>query len=179
MATPFYLAESQFTGRIRIDFGNYADFNDFAADIEQEYMQKLLGYRIYKTIADYENGMALGLDDKYGVLIEGDRDGWTDDDGVLRRLSGLKEMLKWFFYVHYLTEDHDARTVSGDPQEVYIKTVNGARHVFNQKIVKAWNRAVDLYYEIVDYMEYIESGTPDTYEDWDYEELEYINNFGI
>ena len=177
MATPAYLSKTQFIGRIGLQIGNYDDFNNYAYDIEQMYLLKLLGFQQKR---EYEVDNADGtLQSKYEYIISGILAGYEDQNGVLRQLKGFREMVKWFFYFHFVTEQQDPRTLSGDPQEAYIQAVNGSKNVMNRRVISAYNQGVDYYNEIVDYMTYIESETPDTYENWEYEELKKINIFGI
>jgi hypothetical protein len=55
MATPLYLAKNDFLkvgtgGSLLIDFGNYEDFNNFAAEIEKKYLTKLFGVALRYTV---------------------------------------------------------------------------------------------------------------------------------
>ena len=175
MATPSYLAKSQFVGDIHLLFGNYEDFNDFAVNIEKKYLQKLLGFNHY-----YEIYIAGNKDQKYVNLRDGIEAGYEDRDGYQQELRGFKEMLKYFFYFHYVIEVQTERTLSGDPQEAYIKMVGGSKQSANVRLCNAWNTGVKYYNQLVDYMIITEDNTPDTYEDWVYDDtLTNINTFGI
>jgi len=169
--TPAYLAKSQFVGQLHLDFGNYVHFNEFAYDVEQDYLLKLLGYEI-KSLLE-----ASPSTEKYANILNGCE--WTDTNGVLKKQRGFKEMVKYFFYYRFRIEEEDPRTKSGDPTEAYIKAVSGAKHILNKRIIRNYNRGVIIFNEIIEYMTYIEGQTSDTYENWSYETLEESNSFGI
>ena len=168
--TPSYLAKNQFVGPIELDFGNYENFNEFAYYIEQKYMVKLLGDDLKLAL------QASPETTKYANLLNGVE--YEHSDGQTYDMKGIKEMLKWFFYYHFVIEEEDENT-QADPQQAYIRAVNGVKFIKNRKTIRAFNRGVDLYDEVIKYIDHINGVTANTYDDWIYETLEKINSFGI
>jgi hypothetical protein len=90
-------------------------------------------------------------------------------------------MLIYFFYFEFITRVQDKRTLSGDPQEAYVRSVQGERHIKNNHLVTIWNEGVRCWNEIVDYINYqVDQESNDNFEFWPYtEKKETINTFGI
>ena len=84
MATPKYLAISQFVGKIELMLGNYPQFDDFAVWVEKKYIDKLLTYEYRVQLFKYD----LTGDEKqiYDYLLEGFTSGWVNDAGILKEM---------------------------------------------------------------------------------------------
>jgi len=177
MANPVFLTKAQFTGQVEIDFGNYDEFNQFAIEIEKKYAFELFGYEMGRDILNKLAALQL--------VYSGTDDYWTDlrlsNPYRAKNLEGFAAMVKYFFYFEFITRVQDKRTLSGDPQEAYVRSIQGERHIKNNHLVMVWNEGVRCWNEIVDYCGYqvdYESNTD--YNRWPYTaEKETINTFGI
>jgi hypothetical protein len=166
MATPSFIKKTDFQkvgtgGSLLIDFGNYEDFDNFAYEIEQRYLTKLFGVYLRNIV-----GTLAGIS-------------WTDDGVTYHEVHGKAAMLRCFFYFHYFTEIEMSRKTSSDPGDAYMKAVDGTRAVFNQRMINAYNKGVDYFNEIVDYLNYQNSLDPTAYPNFSTAKMEYINSFGI
>jgi hypothetical protein len=165
MATPSYIAKTDFQkvgtgGSLLIDFGNYEDFDNFAYEIEQKYMTKLFGVYL-RNIVDLKSGQS-----------------WTDGTNYYEH-HGTTAMIQQFFYFHYYTDIEMSVKTSSDAATAYIKTVEGVRHLSNRRMIAAYNKGVDYFNELVDYINYrISEGSTD-YPGFATEKMTYINIFGI
>ena len=160
MATPQYLAKTDFKGVLKIDFGNYDQFDDLAAKIETDYMTKLFGVYLRNTVS-LKSGLSYQVSGDY------------------YEIHGTTEMLKYFFYFHYMTEHHTEMARTDKIEEIYSYAVGGQKARMNRLIVNNWNTAVDYYNEIIDYVNYqISQGSTD-YEGFNPVILEKINEFGL
>jgi len=177
MATPKYLAVSQFVGKIELMLGNYPQFDDFAVWVEKKYIDKVLTYeyrvKLFKDQFDHVDEEAL-----YGRILNGLTSGWTNEAGILVEMVGIKEMLKWFFAYEFLTTKTDQRNKESNAETVYINKISGARDSANLDIVGIWNQGVEYYNQIVEYLTKQKSDT-DYFDNWTYVKLEKINSFGI
>jgi hypothetical protein len=178
MAAPVFLQKSDFVGEIEIDFGNYDEFNNFAYAIERKYAFELFGPELGRSILSNVNVL--------GAVIQGSDDYWTDtrDNDPRyrsRNLHGFHAMVKQFFYFEFITRVQDKRTLSGDPQEAYVRSIQGERHIKNNHLVMIYNKGVQFWNEIIDYIEFQEySGVTEYYDRFPYpDKKETINTFGI
>ena len=176
MATPKYLAVSQFVGKIELMLGNYPQFDDFAVWVEKKYIDKLLTYEYRVQLFKYD----LTGDEKqiYDYLLDGFTSGWVNDAGILKEMVGIKEMVKWFFAYEFLTTKTDQRNKESNAETVYINKISGARDSANLDIIGIWNQGVEYYNQIVEYLTEQKSDT-DYFDNWTYVKLEKINSFGI
>ena len=179
MATaPYFITEDQFVGSISLDFGSPGFDDDFAAEFEEEILQKLLGYQVFKELIDDLDANNDPATAKFTYLVDGIAAGWTDDSGQLRQLKGIKVMLAYLFYHRYVEDVQTHQTTIGS---IELSVENGVQNYAgrNKRAVRAWNRGFVYYRELYDYMNKIESDTPDTYENWEYTAIEKDNTFGI
>jgi hypothetical protein len=177
MATPVFLKKSDFVGEIEIDFGNYDEFNSFAIDIEDKYCYQLLGVDLGRELVNAPSS--------YDYIVLGEQNNWIDSRFAApydkKRLRGLKKMLQYFFYFEFITRVQDKRTLSGDPQEAYVRSIQGERHIKNNHLVMIYNKGVDCWNEIHDWLTFqIDVEKNDTVETWQrHEKLKHLNTFGI
>jgi len=175
MAAPTYLAKDDFLkvgtgGSLLIDFGNYEDFDNFAYEIEEEYLTKLFGVR-NKQLFDADRTL-----DKYADLFV--KTDWNDGTNYYT-YQGITKMLQYFFFFRYYTDIEQSIKTSSDAATAYIKTVEGVRDLSNLRMIKAYNKAVDYFNEIVDYIIYFNNETPEHYPQFDTIKMKKINIFGI
>jgi hypothetical protein len=163
MSSPTYLTKEMFMqegGRLQIDFGNYDDFDNFATEIERKYLTKLWG------VHNRDSYTMTGLS-------------WTDGTSYFE-VHGHEDMLKAFFYFHYITECQGAKVLSGSAEEAYQVAVNGTKDLITSNVIKAYNQGVDYFNEIVDYVNYQNSQDPTNYPDFNTSRItEKLNIFGI
>ena len=179
MATaPYFIDEDLFVGSITLDFGKEGFDDDFAAEFEEEILQMLLGYDVYKALIADLDAANDPTTDKYTYLVDGIAAGWTDDSGYLRQLKGIKVMLAYLFYARYVEDRATNYTTIG---VVELQSENATQNYFGRikKSIRAWNKGLVYYRELISYISYIEGNTPDTYENWHYVPLEDENTFGI
>ena len=176
MATPSYLTTSVFVGEINITFGTSSKFNDFAAELEVDYINKLLGYELYQEFTDR---ISEG-DDKWGYLRDGLPKGYSDSNGDVHRLRGITVMLKYFFYYHYILDQQSTATSVGDVQFGVQNAEQSAHSYTTKKLIHAYNKGVDCYNELIDYIEFKNSEEGDDYYDgFNPTYIEHINEWGI
>jgi len=165
MATPSYIAKTDFLkvgtgGSLLIDFGNYEDFDNFAYEIENKYLTKLLGVYLRGTVPPI-----LGAS-------------WTVGSDYFEQ-HGTTAMIQQFFYFHYYTDIEMSTKTSSDAATAYIRTVEGVRHLSNRRMIAAYNKGVDYFNELVDYINYRISEGATNYPGFATEKMTYINIFGI
>jgi hypothetical protein len=155
-----YLTKAHFTGMLKIDFGNYDNFDDIATFVENKYMTKLFGVHLRETVS-LESGQSYQ-----------DGDTWKEHHGTT-------EMLKYFFFYEFMTKVQNDIARTDKIEEVYSYSVSGQRDRMNFMITGNWNIAVTYYNELVDYVNYlIDEGSTD-YEGFDPESLEKVNVLGV
>jgi hypothetical protein len=127
----------------------------------------------------------LNKDVDFQLVYLGTDDYWTDlrESNPYRpkNLEGFTAMVKYFFYFEFITRVQDKRTLSGDPQEAYVKSVQGERHIKNNHLITIWNEGVRCWNEIVDYCEYqVDYENNTDYSIWPFTaKKETFNTFGI
>lgn len=175
MATPYFLAESQFIGEIQLDFGDFNKFDDFATQSEKHYLIRLLGWQLYKALIDDLDGNNDPQTQKYINLVDGIEAGYVGTDGIYYELAGIKAMLPYFFYCDYIKDVQGHNTETGDVQTSVTNSVESVGNR-NDRIIKAWTKGRCYYYQLVDYigLQNSEQGE-DYYENWFYSEMGSIN----
>jgi hypothetical protein len=142
---------------------NYCPF------VEEMVLRKLFGETLYndfildKTVTKYAN------------LINGVTAYYTYNS-VTRKFTGIKKMLAYFTYFEFIPDQYSYNSQFGQKKP---KANNSESVIDHKKLIRAWNKGVDLYNEAIFYMQYINSIIPDTYEDLLSEEIEHINQWGI
>lgn len=178
MATPIYLSKSLFVGELKIDFGNFDNFNDYAAQFEKATLYDLFGYHFGNILYEYWTGEEEVS--KYYYLIDGIDGGWEDSSGVQQKLSGIKEMFKYLFFDQFITEMNNELSRTQDVEQAYVQSVTGQRHAFNKRLCRVQNRAVELYNELIEYIDYQNSVNGSSYyENFVQKTLQGNNTFGI
>lgn len=179
MATPTFLATSQFVGDIEIDFGNKSDFNNIAYQFEQDTLKEMLGSNLKYV---FLNSMPEELSDVYNDLKDGLSENFTAADGYEYEMHGITAALKYLFFGYYMKHYHNELARTDNVEQAYIESVNGTRNAFNMRIVKMHNKGVNYYTEVQRYIEYLIDKNNIEYLSIDYfepETKEHINIYGI
>ncbi|MDX5586503.1 MAG: hypothetical protein QNK20_16575 [Aureibaculum sp.] len=134
------LTPSDFIGVYAITQNDFkeTDIQDYINTLEEQYIRQLLSDEAYHDISTQNP-----LSQKYIDLIDGVN--WVDDCDVKRINKGLKEVLKYFIYYHYVG-DNFAQTVTGNNS---MPSSENAVHLANGKNTQIannrYNRGLDLY----------------------------------
>ena len=180
MATaPYFISEAQFVGEINLDFGKTGFDSTYAAEVEEEVLTNLLGLELYLALVADLDASNNPQTDKYTYLVDGIAAGYSDTTSILKRLKGIKEMLKYFFYCSYQSRNQSSQTTIG---EIELESVNAtkAKQSLYSLYVSAYNKGVVLYYELINYITYKNGAEGDDYYDgFYYQELDEMNIFGI
>lgn len=159
-----------FKGTLNIDLSNEATQDElslYIETIEKKYLKLLLGLETYADYLQHKSSS------HYINLVNGEANP-VSSGGLTIYYEGLKNMLANFTYYHYVTESQSVNTGIGD---VSLESENGTKMLNKNKLIAAWNNAVDDYNLAIDYME--DSSRSANYPNLDWTELKYINSFGI
>lgn len=163
----------KFIGLIYIDLEIRDDRNtlnvNYCPFVEKKMLTKLMGETLYN---DFKNNTTVT---KYANLINGVSTTY-EYNGKNKVYTGLKDMLAYFTWFYYVS---DQQTFNSQVGQVQPKVQNATIVNPAGKYAMIWNEAVELYYQAIDYINYINSVTPDTYDDFLYEDIDKINQFGI
>lgn len=152
------LAYTDFTSSLNLDtestdqqtyIGNMID------EFEPKYLRRVLGDSLY---FDYTQNTGAT---KYTTLVNGETNNYYTDNGLNYPFYGLKEMLKYFIFFEIKKD-----SISYD-NSVGENVLNNQMNETNLKLVKAFNKGVELADEAIDYINYKNSQTADTYPDFE------------
>jgi hypothetical protein len=161
-----------FTGLINIDTtaqGTIAELNSYCETYEAEALLSLLGRTLYTEYLGDLNAT------KWTYLLNGVAAAFEYDDKTMI-YAGLKTKFCYLIYGPYTRDQVAANTSFGD---VAPKPSNGEQTYNISRAVKAYNIWVDAFNDAVDYINYINSVTPGTYDGFDTDKLEYANSWNI
>lgn len=180
MATaPYFISEDQFVGLVNLDFGKEEFPSSFAIEVEENICINLLGYDLWTALIADLSDLNVPNTQKYRDLVDGISTGYTDNSEYLKRLKGIKEMLKYFFFATYQSYLQSHQTQIGEFEfsaENSIKSGSG----LNNKFVYAYNLGVVYYYELINFINYKNSSEgQDYYNNFHYELKCKTNVFGI
>lgn len=180
MATaPYFLSTDQFIGTIEVSFSDYNVFSDMATEIEEDILVDLLGYELYLALVADLDASNDPQTQKYIDLVDGIAAGYTGSDGVMHRLKGIIAMLPYLYYYYHVENVQSHTTEVGD---IEISVTNSEKSIAarNKRAVRAWNKGLVYYRELVDFINYKndEEGD-DYYENFDNTVLDDQNTFGI
>jgi len=142
-----------FVGAINIDTSKQTtidELNAFALLYEPLYLKALMGTRMY---FDFLSNITAT---KYTNLINGTSEVF-EWEGRYLKLSGLKVMLSYFIYFHYLPTQKNFNTVRG---QVEAKIENATNINPSKELVRAYNFGVQYFNEAADYIEYKSADYP-------------------
>lgn len=162
---------SDFTGDLNLDLGTggQAQIGYYITELQRELFTKLFGRNLYASLD------ITPVPAKWTELITPGTIYYTYENYKFL-YPGLKRMLACYVYCKWQTLEMSASTPEGET----ISTSTNGEHVFNAgKQVRVWNEMVRLYYEVINYVNYKNSVTPNYFEEFEYEEIEEINSFGI
>jgi hypothetical protein len=157
-----------FTGSINIDTGRddvRTDLANYIDEYEKSMLLLLLGRDCWKN---YQSNKT----ESHWVTFENGVD--YTDNGRVKEYEGVKQMLAQFVFFYFSRDQRSGNTPVGEASATII---NPAFNV--QKEVRAWNEAVRLWDEAVEYINWKNSQTADTYPYFEPTELREINSFGI
>ena len=163
---------SLFAGIINIDTSRLEieeEINYYCLIHEEESLKKLLGNTLY---TEYLTDNTLV---KWTNLIDGITGSFTWNNET-KKYTGLKDKFCYLVYSIYTRDQAVSNTPFGD---VAAKPSNGEQIYNIPRAIKAYNKWVDAFNDAVDYINYINTETPDTYEDFNTSKLEYVNSWGI
>jgi hypothetical protein len=159
MSAPVYIAKTDFVGTLAIDFGGYSGFDELAAKFESETLIELLGQELYNA---FVAGLAESpVSTKWSYLRDGISAGYQNGT-VYYRLRGITNMLKYLFYFHYRNFSNTVVTNVGEFQG---KTANSEAmpDASDSKMYANHNYGVEMWNELVDYIDYQNSQNGSTY----------------
>jgi hypothetical protein len=139
--------------------------------VENKMLRKLFGIYLFN---DFNTNI---VNVKYVTLINGlDSPYIYDSNNLQYKFEGLKPMLA-NFVICFLPSFQRTNNVSSGEAEA--KIANFDLMVSKTKQLAAWNDAVVYYYEAIDYINYMNGLTPDTYANFLPDNIEKDNSFGI
>lgn len=156
-----------FTGTINIDTSRTdtrADLANYIDEYEKSMLLLLLGRDCWKNYQ--ENKTAANW-----VTFE---DGTDYTDERLKEYEGVKQMLAQFVFFYYSRDQRSANTPVGEASAPILNPSYSP-----QKESRAWNEGVRLWNEAIEYINWKNSQTADTYPYFEYAELKEMNSFGI
>jgi hypothetical protein len=153
--------------------GTIAELNSYCLTYEEEGLLALLGRTLYTEY--YEDSLLATHDAKWTNLIDGVATSF-EYDGKTMIYGGLKTKFCYLIYSIYTRDQITSNTSFGD---VSPKPSNGEQTYNTPRAVNAYNKWVDAFNDAVDYISYVNSITPDTYEGFDTIKLDYANSWGI
>lgn len=113
---------------------------------ESEFLSEILGYELYK---DFLANPSLTI---YQDLINGKE--FTDKHGRLNTWLGFNNILRFTnisHYVYYYVQAHRASNTVGIGETI-TDAENGSRDSPSTKMIKAWNKMVDLNWVLDDFL---------------------------
>lgn len=164
--------------------GTYSTLDDFITKFEKKYLIRVLGYTLYKLIAAYDSAHPEASEQRIRDIIEG-KEFQSDDLVFTYKWNGLKNTdlispIAYYVYYHHQVSKITHTSTSGEKKNA-IENSQPVETSF--KLYDAWNNMVDLTGKINDYkvdsLYYFMYKNADTYPEWEFEEFDYINSFGI
>lgn len=129
------ISEDDFVGFLNIEFSTFEEFDDYAEQLEEKIMRDLVGWEMYQDMIDNPAEV------KYTNLM----------NGVEFDTRGIKEMQRGFFYFYFLTDRQTQGTTIGEI-ELNLQNGNLVSGNLGLKMVRQYNKAVDIYSEVTDYI---------------------------
>lgn len=171
---------TDFTGEFRIDTGaansgETAKLTLYITQFQEELLMKLFGRNLYAFFDTPIDLDPLTYDPKW-TEIKDAQTTYYEYNGIKYKYPGLKRILVSYVYFHWNRLETSSSTPQGETRST---STNGEAVYNDSKQVNAWNEAQRLYYEVVNYILYKNSLTPDYFADFDYDVMEKINSFGI
>lgn len=153
MALPITTTADYTSGTIKISTTRFdaTELEAYITEWEAPTIKDLLNDEMYIDIRDDSP-----LHSKYTALINGVD--WTDDDGDVHVLRGLKEVLKRFVYWHFNSDDF-IETVIGKARNLNENADNLSMGTNNQVINRRYNQGVDRYNECMDFVSFYQDLT--------------------
>jgi hypothetical protein len=142
-----------FVGVINIDTSKNTTVDEleaFALIYEPLYLNALMGTQMYFDF------MANLTDTKYTNLINGTSEVFQWEGRYLK-LNGLKVMLSYFIYFHYLQTQKNFNSIRGQV-EANIETATKVNP--SNELIRAYNFGVQFFNECVDYIQYKSADYP-------------------
>lgn len=169
-----FIDKTKFVGEIKIDFGSFDNFTDLAPQIQRRYLIRFLGFECYKALEAAE------ADPEFVNILDGVDDGFTDENGVLCEVPGLKEILLYFFFNDYQKEIQSFTSTLGEFEGMAENADRDQdKHLLVKKLVRAWNLGREKYLALGKYMVYQNEQTPDLYPGFEIAEIDKINSYDI
>lgn len=175
---------SDFVGEININSANQniqTILNNTISQREAFYIKKMFGKYSVKWVYDHvyvpetEEDGAVNPD--YQLFYDGGN--FTDTDGNTITFKGIKTILAYFLYSDLLTSEEYLNTSMGnivtkERASTYSLTYQNTDSIV--KKVNIFNKAIEMYEMLCEYMLLNETLFPDNFE---LTELEYANIYGI
>lgn len=148
---------------------------DFISKYEKKYLQKALGYPLYKLfVADgYENPASQRFRDLLNGGIE-----WTDQNSKVHLWNGLKVMFDspLATYIYYWFQRNNA-TFTSVQGEVKGKSENSTNADISLKLMRCWNEMSATTCQLWSYLKYAKTAAVATYPEFDICDVE-TRHFG-
>jgi hypothetical protein len=165
------IAYTDFTGDLNLDFGTggQSQIVYYIAELQKELLTKLFGRNLYAFLDSIEGGAKLTELTNPGTnYYEYNAEKWL--------YPGLKRMLACYVYFKWQNLEWSTSTTEG---ETVSTSANGVLVENTGKQVRIWNEMRRLYYEVINYIQYKNSGDPTYFDGFKFEDIEEINIFGI
>jgi len=170
MSTPNFIQESDFVGQIELVYCDGFPL-DFAAQVEAQEMEKLLGYHLYAL------AKAAPTTKKYDDLLNGTT--WTDADGVVKKHEGIIKIVAYLFYYQYV-RDLIAKITSGGLVIPINDEGEPTKQGLTLKAVRAYAIAAEYYQKTIEFIYFKNDETADYYEEFQpFEMVLNTNTWGI
>lgn len=166
-----------FTGEFRLDLqaGEQAKLTLYINQYQEELLMKLFGRNLYAFFDTPIDLDPLTYDPKW-TEISTAQTTYYEYEGYKYKYPGLKRILTAYVYFKWSCKETSYSTPQGETRS----TSTNGEAVFNiSKINNAWDEVQRLFYEIVNYIEYKNSVTPEYFADFEHEEIRISNPFGI
>jgi hypothetical protein len=160
-----------FRGIINIDTSRQEieeELIDYCLTIEADALRKILGDTLYTEYLQDE-----GEGDKWDELING-IDGTFEYNNKTVTYTGLVDKICYLIYLKYVQDQVSSNTTFG---EVVPDPSNGTQQYNTPKMVRAYNKWVDAFNSAVDFINYKNTETPDTYYGFNTSYLDYANTW--
>ena len=131
-----------FIGLLNIAADNISDsMDDIIEQKEAELLPKWFGYALYKDITAVSPSTAAA------VLVNGEE--YTDSNGDLQYLTGLKDFLQYFMYFYIVRDEQSINSEIGERESI---SENAQKVDVTDKLNQNYNKGVQPINEMLDYI---------------------------
>lgn len=162
---------SDFTGDLHLDLGTgqESQLALYITQLQEEILLRLFGRNLYAYLDVPANAA------KWNELTTAGTQ-YYDFGGYKYKYPGLKRLICCYVYFKWQSLEFSSHTSMG---ETISTSANGTIIINPDKQSRIWNEMVRLYYEVINYIDYKNSVEADYFPDFDNEEIETMNTFGI